>query len=152
MKPAAQAYNLRVYGIVFRGEDVLLSEEFRMGMRMTKFPGGGVEPGEGIRDALYREFREEMGTAPQSATHFYTTDFYLESAFHPGVQLISIYYLVRCEGLQHLPFLGDTHHFSYVEGFQGFRWASLRELQPADVTFPVDQLVLEKLRSNSPGN
>ncbi|MFN5910799.1 MAG: NUDIX domain-containing protein, partial [Bacteroidota bacterium] len=55
-------FNLRVYGILINDRDeVLVSDECRNGFSFTKFPGGGVEVGEGFPQALEREFEEELG-------------------------------------------------------------------------------------------
>ena len=52
--------NLRVYGLLLNNNgEVLLTDESRFGMEFTKFPGGGIELGEGISDCLKREFIEE---------------------------------------------------------------------------------------------
>src|SRR5215217_6897747 len=86
-------FNIRVYGILL-GEDrqVLVSDEFIRGNYYTKFPGGGLEFGEGTRECLKREFKEEMNLEVEIGDHIYTTDFFQLSAFNPGHQIISIYY------------------------------------------------------------
>jgi 8-oxo-dGTP diphosphatase len=46
-------FNVRVYGILMNENDqILLSDELIKERYVTKFPGGGVELGEGLRDAL----------------------------------------------------------------------------------------------------
>ena len=51
-------FNIRVYGIWIDEDDkVLLSDEFFRDTYMTKFPGGGLELGEGTIDGLKREWR-----------------------------------------------------------------------------------------------
>src|SRR5438105_10392546 len=88
--------NLRVYGILFgENKKVLVSDEYIRGGYYTKFPGGGLEFGEGTRDCLKREFMEEMGLNVEVTDHIYTTDFFQLSAFNPSHQIISIYYLVK---------------------------------------------------------
>src|SRR5215210_6645816 len=88
-------FNIRVYGILINdNKQVLVSDEFIRGKYYTKFPGGGLEYGEGTRDCLKREFKEEMNLNVAVGDHLYTTDFFQKSAFHPDHQIISIYYLV----------------------------------------------------------
>ena len=41
-------FNVRVYGLLINNQnEVLVSDEQEYGMRFTKFPGGGLEYGEG---------------------------------------------------------------------------------------------------------
>src|SRR5687767_9113514 len=89
-------FTLRVYGILINEKkQVLVSDEYIRGNYYTKFPGGGLEFGEGTRDCLKREFLEEMDLVVEVGEHLYTTDFFQMSAFNPGHQIISIYYLVK---------------------------------------------------------
>jgi len=53
---------------------VLVSDEFRLGIFMTKFPGGELNFGEGTKDCLRREFMEELNTEIDIISHYYTTD------------------------------------------------------------------------------
>jgi len=53
--------NLRVYGVLLRAGRVLIAAEYVGEVFCWKFPGGGVEPGEPLHDALAREYREETG-------------------------------------------------------------------------------------------
>ncbi|MEI8060472.1 MAG: NUDIX domain-containing protein, partial [Ferruginibacter sp.] len=70
-------FTIRVYGILINEKkQVLVSDELIRGMYITKFPGGGLELGEGTRDCLKREFMEEMGLTVEIGNHIYTTDFY----------------------------------------------------------------------------
>src|ERR1044071_8676230 len=88
-------FNLRVYGILINDKkQVLVSDEFIRGSFYTKFPGGGLEFGEGTRDCLKREFKEELDLDVTVGDHLYTTDYFQMSAFKPTDQIISIYYFV----------------------------------------------------------
>ena len=132
-------FNVRVYGLLFnsRGE-VLVTDEDRFGRQFTKFPGGGLEKGEGIVDCLYREFREELEIDIESHEHFYTTDFFQPSAFDAS-QVISIYYKVRYPDWLGIEVVGQRYGFNGKE--QVFRWIKLEELSEDDLTFPIDRHV-----------
>ncbi|HCU44150.1 MAG TPA: NUDIX hydrolase, partial [Sphingobacterium sp.] len=46
-------FNVRVYGILINdNNEVLISDEKTENVSFTKFPGGGLEYGEGLLDAL----------------------------------------------------------------------------------------------------
>ena len=86
-------FNLRVYGILINDKkQILVADEFIRGGLYTKFPGGGLEFGEGTRDCLKREFKEEMDLNVEVGDHLYTTDFFQMSAFNTQYQILSIYY------------------------------------------------------------
>ncbi len=140
-------FNVRVYGLLTNEEgEILLSDEEEYGVRFTKFPGGGLEYGEGLRDGLRREFMEECLAEVEVLDHFYTTDFYIKSAFNES-QIISVYYRVRPVGLLALPFKKTAFEFdSEGDLRQSFRWVPLAELSPDDVTFETDKKVVELLK------
>ena len=53
---------IRVYGIyIDPDKGILVSDELVNGKYITKFPGGGLEFGEGTIDCLKREMVEETG-------------------------------------------------------------------------------------------
>ena len=55
-------FNIRVYGILINDKkQILVADEYIRGGLYTKFPGGGLEFGEGTRDCLKRELKEELG-------------------------------------------------------------------------------------------
>ncbi|HTK18679.1 MAG TPA: NUDIX domain-containing protein, partial [Mucilaginibacter sp.] len=86
-------FNVRVYGLLINeNQEILVSDEQEYGMRFTKFPGGGLEYGEGMTDGLKREFVEECNLDIEIINHFYTTDFFVKSAFNES-QIISVYYV-----------------------------------------------------------
>ena len=66
----SKPFNVRVYGIVIEDNQVLICDELINGYKMTKFPGGGLEFGEGTIDCVIREFNEEMNIEVEVITIF----------------------------------------------------------------------------------
>ena len=62
-------FNVRVYGILIHKENLLVSDEFIKGKLITKFPGGGLEFGEGTIDCVIREFMEELNLKIEVKEH-----------------------------------------------------------------------------------
>lgn len=143
----AKGFNIRVYGIVVEQGKVLLSDEFRLGQYMTKFPGGGLELGEGTLDCLHREFNEELNQPIQSIEHFYTTDFYQVSRLlNPPMQIISIYYMVKIAPPYYFKTADKKLDIERVDGSQSFRWSTMSELSPNELSLPIDKVALKKLK------
>lgn len=141
-------FNVRVYGLLINEhQEVLISDEQEKGYRFIKFPGGGLEYGEGTLEGLKREFIEECNLDIEVLSHFYTTDFFVKSAFNDS-QIISIYYLVR--NLSPINFKIKTIAYDFdddgtTDVLQAFRWIKLSELTEEDVTFPIDKHVAKML-------
>ena len=149
-------FNIRVYGILINEQKkVLVSDELIRGNYYTKFPGGGLEYGEGTRDCLKREFKEEMNLEVAVGDHLYTTDFFQKSAFHPDHQIISIYYLVN--PLEEISVRLSSVEFDFdeqqmviynqqneVETFRFIDWENLSE---ESVTLPIDKIVVRMLKA-----
>lgn len=142
-------FNVRVYGLLINDRnEILVSDEQEYGMRFSKFPGGGLEYGEGLIDGLKREFVEECNVEIEVLSHFYTTDFYIKSAFNDS-QIISVYYLVKNITPLNLVFKTAVFDFDGEgEVLQSFRWVSIGSISPEDVTFPIDQHVVKLLINN----
>lgn len=149
-------FNLRVYGILINeAGQVLVSDEFIRGSYYTKFPGGGLEFGEGTRDCLKREFMEEMNLEIKVTAHLYTTDFFQMSAFSPDQQIISIYYFVEplagiTVPLRSKPFDFDERQMNIYEQTgetETFRFINRNEFSGESVTLPIDKVVAEMVKS-----
>jgi len=148
-------FNIRVYGILVNdNKQVLVSDEFIRGGYFTKFPGGGLEFGEGTRDCLRREFKEEMNLEVQIKDHIYTTDFFQMSAFNPSHQIISIYYFANAlepikAPLRNKPFDFDEREmkmYSETGETETFRFINWNDFSAETVTLPIDKLVSTMLK------
>ena len=148
-------FNVRVYGILINeAGQVLVSDEYIRGMYITKFPGGGLEYGEGTRDCLRREFIEEMNLKVEVTDHIYTTDFFQQSAFNPGHQIISIYYYVKA--LEPITAPQRTKLFDFDEQqlknyaetgeTETFRFVNWEDFSEESVTLPIEKIVANILK------
>jgi ADP-ribose pyrophosphatase YjhB (NUDIX family) len=142
---------VRVYGLILNDKkEVLLTDEFQLNTKMTKFPGGGLEFGEGPIDCLKREIREECnGQEIKNISHFYTTDFFQKSLFYQNHQLLSIYYLAELEEPIYFKISEKAFDFNKMEnGNQSFRWIKINQLNEDEITFPIDKFVVGKLKTH----
>ena len=150
-------FNLRAYGIYINEfQQVLVSDEYIHGQYFTKFPGGGVELGEGTRDCLKREFREELNLNIEVMEHIYTTDFFQPSVFKNGDQIVSIYYFVKplepiTISLKEKPFdftKEQLKMYEKVKQIETFRFIDLASFSPENVNLPIDKIVAKMLIEN----
>lgn len=136
MKP----FNVRVYGLLIHENKILIIREPFAGTIIDKFPGGGLEYGEGLIDCLKREFIEELNLKIEVESHFYTQDFFLASRFDDSEQIIMIYYKIKAN---------DMSKFKVIDtDIQELIWKDLSELSVEDVTLPTDKMVVEMMLKN----
>lgn len=132
-------FNIRVYGICFNENgSLLLSDEQYAGRSFTKFPGGGLDWGEGTKECLKREFQEEFQLEIEVKDLYYFTDIFQVSAFSENDQVISIYYQIDIQ---------NNFETSSKTGDKGekLRWVDIIDLTPDSVTFPIDRLVVGQI-------
>jgi 8-oxo-dGTP diphosphatase len=135
--PSYGKFNVRVYGIWIQEGKVLVNEELIRGKKIIKFPGGGLEFGEGTIDCLKRECMEELGIAVDVTQHFYTTDYFQPSAYDDS-QVISIYYLISANEIPAmLQNLMDNER-TY--------WMDMAEVSEESFSLPIDRTVGGMLR------
>ncbi|MBK6380020.1 MAG: NUDIX domain-containing protein [Chitinophagaceae bacterium] len=148
-------FNIRVYGILINEKrQVLVSDEFIRGAYITKFPGGGLEFGEGTRECLAREFMEEMNLKVKVADHIYTTDFYQQSAFNAAHQIISIYYFAEAlepitAPLRSKLFDFDAQQLKMYEETgetETFRFIEWDDFSAESVSLPIDKIVANMIK------
>jgi len=136
-------FNLRVYGLLVNpNNEILVSDERRNGHVFTKFPGGGLDWGEGTIACLKREFQEELGITIEIGDLFYLTDVFQQSAFNKNDQLISLYYWVNYEDTKSIVCEPKRAN----EDYEVVRWVKWADLSTEMMTFPIDKVVVHKLK------
>ncbi len=152
-------FNIRVYGILIDDQQrVLVADELIRGQYITKFPGGGLEFGEGTRECLAREFKEEMNLTVEVLDHIYTTDYFQMSAFNREQQILSIYYFVRAlepitAPLRDRIFAFDERELERYHSTgecETFRFIDWKDLDEDCVTLPIDKRVVNLLKQMCP--
>lgn len=139
----SKRFIVRVYGLIHnKWNEVLLAEEFHFNTFMRKFPGGGLEFGEGPAECLYREIQEELNINLPVGELLHTTSVFIQSAFNPDHQVLGIYFLVEANA-KAISLFRDLYQLPSNNGEERFKWVSADELRPEDLTFPADQQAYE---------
>lgn len=139
------SFNIRVYGILIHNKkEVLVTDENHTGLSFTKFPGGGLEYGEGLLDCLKREFLEELRLSVDIIDLFYLTEHFQPSAFSDDEQVLSVYYSVKAPEHELLMLSNNVKS----EKGEIPRWISLNQLDESDFMFPIDKMVAKKILEN----
>ncbi len=135
--PPEHIFNVRVYGLLINDQqEILIAEEKRYNTFIRKFPGGGLQFGEGTIEAVKREFKEELNIEIEIIRHFYTTDFFLPSAFNSKQQVISIYYLVKSIDTIAEKYFNRKPVSELIEADEQFYWLHPSKMKEDDFTFP----------------
>lgn len=135
--PMEKRFNVRVYGICIHKNKLLINEELIGGRHIIKFPGGGLDWGEGLIEGLKREWKEELDLDIAVLQHFYTTDFFQASAYDNS-QVISVYYMVSAQ----LP----EKIVNHVPNERTF-WIPLTEVSADAFSLPIDKKVGDMLQA-----
>ena len=148
-------FNIRVYGLLINEKkQVLVADEFIRGGLYTKFPGGGLEFGEGTRECLKRELKEELRIESEIGEHIYTTDYFQISAFRPEDQIISIYYFAKQLEELKVPIRQKAFDFDaqQIEIYnqtgetETFRLIDWKDFSEETVTLPIDKIVAKMIK------
>ncbi|MEZ4687433.1 MAG: NUDIX domain-containing protein [Bacteroidia bacterium] len=140
-------FNVRVYGLCIQNGGLLVSEEKHHQTNMRKFPGGGLEFGEGLVECLKREWQEELEVEiAVDGDIFYANEFFVQSRFNPAEQVLALFYKVHLlhePGIQLCPEGLDFDTCN--DGDMAFRFLPLNQLSPDMFTFPADQAAVERI-------
>ncbi|MCX8524967.1 NUDIX hydrolase [Chryseobacterium formosus] len=129
--------NVRVYACVVKDKKVLTLFEEYAGQPLMKFPGGGLEYGEGLTDCLKREFEEELNVHIEIVEHLYTQEDFLVSRFKSNEQLLTIYYMVNITNEEDFIILDPC--------IEKIDWIPI-DVSENPFTLPVDKIVFDKLK------
>jgi len=144
-------FNIRVYGLlVNKNKEVLVVDEYIKNDLITKFPGGGLEFGEGLTDCLTREFYEETGNKIKVKQLFFVNENFVPSFLSKHQQIISFYYLVSASKRFKIKqqFANNFEFEEYEETIEGFRWLLINKLKLTDFDLPIDKMVVKKLKKH----
>jgi len=129
--------NIRVYACAVKDKKVLALFEEYAGEPLMKFPGGGLEFGEGTIECLHREFDEELNVKIEVVEHFYTQENFLVSRFRENEQLLTIYYLVNITNEEDFLILDPC--------IEKTEWIDINRPDNPFV-LPIDKIVFDKLK------
>tara|TARA_B100001093_G_scaffold410641_1_gene399958 strand:+ start:4786 stop:5217 length:432 start_codon:yes stop_codon:yes gene_type:complete len=140
MRTDIKSFNIRVYALIIEGDHILISKELIRDEILFKFPGGGLEFGEGLIEGLQREANEELNQSLKEIEHFYTTDFFQRSTFDTKDQLISIYYSAKLSS-KLVNKLKEP-----IKDQPLFIWKKIKDLKENDLGFSIDKKVLKMVK------
>jgi len=141
---------IRVYALIVENNKILLSDEFWYDTPMTKFPGGGLEPGESIIECLYRELSEELNCKPIHIEHLLTCKDFIVSNFHIDTQVIPIYYIVKIP--KETKINTSKYRFDFLKLENGsirHRWINIEDITEDELTFEGDKIALRHFKTNN---
>jgi len=127
LRPYAGQVRVRVGGVLVRGGAILLAAHRGLltdGATFWSPPGGGWEFGEGLRDALRREFREETGLAVQVGRQLHLHEFR-----RGELQALELFFEVLPDDATATPNLGhDPEHSADQQLLAKLEWLTPRQL------------------------
>ena len=143
MNRKIKSFNLRVYALIIERDSILVSRELIGGKYLYKFPGGGLQYGEGLIEGLQRESMEEMNQNLKNIKHFYTTDFFQQSQFDSKDQLIAIYYKAKLSSKI------NNKLKVPIKDFPVFEWKKITDFSEKELHFPTDKFVFNLLKNHN---
>lgn len=140
-------FNVRVYMVVTRkahdgAEEVLVSYERLPLGGVMKFPGGGLEWGEGTAACLRREALEELGQTVEVGSLIHLSQQTHVSSFDANHQVLAVHYAAELTG--EVMFdddgeLGDVCGKRVAMRTQRLGWRPVEDLRPEEFRFASDR-------------
>lgn len=131
-----ERFSCRIYGVLRRENEVLMTRSIFIKRPFVNFPGGGVELGEAPIEALRREYREETGLEIRPVRVLYASEGLHLSTQMP-IQIVSVYWLVESAS-------GTLRKGGNGDDVLDLFWSDLDHI-PTDEMFPSDLEFTRKL-------
>jgi len=128
--------SVRVAAVVVKDGRVLLARHEKGGESYWVLPGGAVEPGETLAEALQRELREEAGLAVEPGDIIFVND-----GYRPEAETVAIYFSAALRGE------AGAGAPSPEKVLREVRWVRLEELEQLDLRPNIRSELVEYLRT-----
>ncbi len=113
----------RAVAIIIKDQQVVLMERRKQDQHYFVFPGGGVEPGESVKQAVLREVREETGMKVEATKLIYHHHYIGDSD----------QYFYLCQHLAGEPKLGDFNEKQEMDQHENQfylpQWVPINQLE-----------------------
>lgn len=127
-----------VYGIIIKDRKILLSKQWDG----YDFPGGGIELGEDIQDALVREVKEETGMDVKPSKILYCSNSFFKLPFKGNfVHSIHMFYLCDITGGELSTKFFDENEVKYADKPE---WVDLDKFPSVKIYSSVDAMEVLK--------
>lgn len=140
-----QSFNIKVFGLLIKDNNVLVSDELTGSGAITTFPGDELEFGESIEDCLIRSYEDALDIDVKIDKLFYVNDFYQASPVDAREQLVSIYFIIEQTDNKSIHTIKKTFAFP-PQIKQCFRWMDIEKIRQMDIASNVDQEVVKALQ------
>jgi len=132
--------SVRVAAVVVREGRVLLARHEKAGETYWVLPGGAVEPGETLAEALRRELREEVGIEAELGELLFVND-----GYRPEAEIVAVYFAAKLKDEQ------QELRLSQGKVLREVRWFAPEELAELELRPSIKEELLEYLTTGTVG-